>query len=156
VNRGVHFVVYGEPVPKGSKSAFPIHRKDGSIGVAVVEGKTDRQRQWTAAIREVAQRVAAERSEMLDGPLMLIVRFYLTRPKSEPKTRRTYPQRKPDLDKLIRGLDPLTGVLIVDDARICKIDASKDYADGRQPPRADIWIVPWEGIAEAEAAWGRP
>lgn len=141
----VSFVVYGEPVPKGSKSAFPIRRKDGSTGVAVVEGKTGRQREWAASIHQTVQALAAERTAMLDGPLHLTARFYLTRPKSEPKTRKTFPQRKPDLDKLIRALlDPLTGTLITDDARVCGIETVKEYAPPGTPPCVHVWIETYE------------
>ncbi len=140
----VRFTVYGEPVPKGSKSAFPIRKAGVLTGrVAVVEGKTKRQSEWRARVHAAAQAQADAGAPMLDGAVHLIARFWLTRPKSEPKRRRTYPVRKPDLDKLLRGLlDPMTGVLIADDARIVSLVATKDYVREGGRPCAEVELYP--------------
>lgn len=132
--------VFGDPVPKGSKSAFPI-RKGGVLTgrVAVVEGKTKRQSEWRARVLAAAQGAAESGAPMLDGPIALAARFRLRRPVSEPKRHRTWPVRKPDLDKLLRGLlDPLTGVLIADDARIVAIEAAKDWVAPDEQPGVEV------------------
>jgi Holliday junction resolvase RusA-like endonuclease len=165
----ISFTVWGTPAPKGSKSAFPIRRKSGRMGVAVVEGKTDRQKDWSRRIEEVVQGLAASGSPMLDGPLVASIEFFLPRPASAPKRRRTWPDRKPDLDKLLRAiLDPMSGVLIADDARIVEfVGLSKNYASGPagEAPRpcAVVCLWTWEsyyGLPEQEAgkaaAAGRP
>lgn len=142
----ISFTVYGVPAPKGSKSAFPIRRSTGRMGVAVVEGKSARQKDWAHRVEEVVQGLAEGGAPMLDGPIDAWVCFFLPKPKSAPKRRRTWPDRKPDLDKLIRALmDPLTGVLIVDDARIVNFSRlEKVYAEDATPedsrPRAEVML----------------
>lgn len=144
----ITFTVYGEPVPKGSKSAFAI-RKGGVLTgkVAMVEGNKKRQSEWKARVHTAAQLAAGNGAQLFDGPVHLAVHFWLTKPVSAPKRRRTWPIRKPDIDKLLRGLlDPLTGVLLADDARIVSLQATKDYvADGGRPG-ADVvlWLLPEE------------
>lgn len=133
----ITFVVYGIPAPKGSKSAFPIRRKTGKMGAVVVEGKTERQADWKHRVEAVVQELAAEGTRMLDGPLQVDVTFYLPRPASAPKARWA-PDRKPDIDKLLRALlDPMSGVLIADDARIVRICADKRYDP---TPRAQVGV----------------
>jgi len=155
------FTVYGVPAPKGNKSAFPI-RKGGRLTgrVAVVE-KGEGHKDWSRRVEEVVQAHAAGGAELLDGPLALAVRFYLPRPVSEPKRRRTWPQRKPDLDKLIRALlDPMSGVLIADDARIVELFASKDFAEATEDPRPRAVVSVWnlsegEGVNQDEPIPGQ-
>ena len=68
----------------------------------------------------------------LEGPVVLDAHFYLPRPKSV--KNRALPWRKPDLDKLVRGLcDALTGTVVGDDAQVVKIVATKQYADETPP-----------------------
>jgi Holliday junction resolvase RusA-like endonuclease len=133
----IEFTVYGIPAPKGSKSAFPIRRKaTGKMGAVVVEGKTDRQKDWARRVEEVVQGLASSGAELLDEPLALTVTFYLPKPASAPKRRATLPMRKPDLDKLLRALiDPMTGVLVADDARFVEIFAIKRFAEDDEDPR---------------------
>jgi len=118
------FTVWGIPAPKGSKSAFSGHRKDGSHFTAVREGKTDRQKDWARRIEEVVQAMAEAGARPVDGPLVLDVVFYLPRPKTAPKTRRTYPAVRPDVSKYLRAIeDPMSGVLIHDDGQIVDVHA---------------------------------
>ena len=66
---------------------------------------------------------------MIAGPIAVVIDFYLQRPSSAPK-RRTMPDRRPDLDKLVRStFDALTTASVIeDDARIVEIVARKHYA----------------------------
>lgn len=156
------FTVFGIPAPKGSKSAFPIRKGKArrfTGRVAITERSSAKQREWTARVREVVQAHAAGGAEQLDGPLALTVRFYLPRPKSAPKRRRTWPDRQPDFDKLTRlVLDAMTGALIVDDARIVQAYVEKDYAEysGDPRPRAvvSVWQIPTEEVRQGEASVG--
>jgi len=145
IGAALEFTVWGVPAPKGSKSAFPIRRKaTGKMGAVVVEGKTARQKDWAHRVEEVVQGLAATGVPMLDCPLALTVTFYLPKPASAPKRRRTLPMRRPDIDKLLRALlDPMTGVLVRDDARFVEIFAIKHYAeDSPDPrPRAEVRIA---------------
>jgi len=63
------------------------------------------------------------------GPLDVTVTFTLAKPVSAPKRRRTYPDRSPDLDKLVRStLDGLTmGGVWRDDAQVVQLTARKTY-----------------------------
>jgi Holliday junction resolvase RusA-like endonuclease len=46
---------------------------------------------------------------------------------------------KPDIDKLLRAvLDPLTGIVMVDDSRVAYVTASKRYAIDGEPTGAMI------------------
>jgi Holliday junction resolvase RusA-like endonuclease len=133
----VEFTVFGVPAPKGSKRGFPVRREGGAMGVAIVEGKTDRQKDWARRVEEVVQGLAQSGAEMLRGPLVASCVFYVPRPASAPKTRRTWPDKRPDLSKYLRAIeDPLSGVLFVDDAQIIEyVTLRKDFAEATPDPR---------------------
>jgi crossover junction endodeoxyribonuclease RusA len=115
----LEFTVFGIPAPKGSKRGFVV----GSRAVVVDDNKPA-LRDWTRSVNDV------------------VIDFFLPKPASAPKRRRTWPMRKPDLDKLTRAmLDPLVKVrLIADDARIVELRVSKDYASGGDRPRAEVRV----------------
>jgi Holliday junction resolvase RusA-like endonuclease len=139
----VRLVIFGIPAPKGSKTAFPFRRPGGGLGVKVTEGKGGTALPtWLGQVHTAVQATAAGGAPMLDGPLVAWVAFWLPKPKSAPKRRRIWPDRKPDLDKLLRALlDPLTGVLIADDARIVRFSRlEKLYAENGEAPRAEIML----------------
>jgi Holliday junction resolvase RusA-like endonuclease len=94
---------------------------------------------WRADVKAAAAyaRRLAGLTAPIDSPVRLWVTFYLPRPQSLPK-RDTMPRRKPDLSKLIRAAeDAMTGVLLVDDARIVDVIASKRYDPF---PRAELVV----------------
>lgn len=125
----LYFEILGDPTPQGSKTRMP--------NGAMLEGKSkaarERHRNWRAAVAETARDIAAHKDvpAPLDGPLFLAVEFRFPMPASRPKAVRAKGNclkvSAPDLDKLIRALgDGLkAGGLIVDDARIVEITASK-------------------------------
>jgi len=85
----------------------------------------------------------------LDGPLCCRVVFTMPRPASAPKKRPYLPDKKPDLDKLLRALfDAVTTAgLWADDARVVDVWAKKvAVGDGVALP------VPGVVVAVA-AAW---
>ncbi|HMX98734.1 MAG TPA: RusA family crossover junction endodeoxyribonuclease [Nitrosomonas sp.] len=70
--------------------------------------------------------------ELLDNPfkepVKLTCGFFLKSPK---KPRFECPGVKPDLDNYIKSvLDAMNGLILVDDALVCEIDAFKRYATG--------------------------
>jgi Holliday junction resolvase RusA-like endonuclease len=85
-------------------------------------------------------RVAAElwmrehgQTEPLDMALELEVTFWIDRPRSITVEQRPRPVVVPDLDKLVRTMDSLTAAgLILDDARIVTVRATKEYADAER------------------------
>jgi len=135
----IRLEVFGVAQPQGSKTAFVRNGR-----AVLVEGRRGAAREafagWRASVATAARDWQAQQhAPLLDGPLALNIAFYLPRPKSLPK-RVLYPATRPDLSKLIRCVeDALTGVVIVDDARIVYLSASKYFAvEG--PPRAVIMI----------------
>jgi Holliday junction resolvase RusA-like endonuclease len=84
----------------------------------------------------------------LRGPLMVSMIFTLSKPASAPKTRRTWPDRMPDLSKLVRSTeDAITDAgLWEDDARIveyqrlAKVFPGED-ADSLPTPGVRVRIV---------------
>lgn len=68
-----------------------------------------------------------------DLPLILTVRFLLSKPKS---VKRVHPVVKPDLDNLLKAVkDALKGLAWHDDSQVCQSSESKEYS---QSP--GIWI----------------
>ena len=113
VDRPVIVVVYGQPAPQGSKR---------HVGGGRMIESSKAVKPWREAVKFAALLVR-EKAGMpapLDGPLLARVVFTVPKPKSAPKSRRTWPDRKPDLSKLLRSTeDALTDAgLIADDARL--------------------------------------
>ncbi len=92
---------------------------------------------WMATVAAAASE-AMNGQPLLDGPLMLTVRFNFPRPKSHYRTgkhsaelRADAPSRhgkKPDCDKLLRAIcDAMTGVVYHDDAQLSTVFAWKHY-----------------------------
>ena len=130
------FHIPGIAAPQGSLRIFP-SRNPGQRGRMVADhgGKV---RRWRRTVSLFARR-AMERRALIPGPLRLEVTFLLPRPKS--LTRRIEkPERKPDLDKLVRAIgDALEGVVYPHDAQITTVVARKRFGD---PARAEISIGP--------------
>ena len=89
--------------------------------------------------------------DMLDGPVSIIVDFYLPRPKAHYGTGRNAGTLKgsapvehltmPDLDKLVRAVgDALTRLAWRDDSQIVAWHAYKHYATTMTPVGAQITI----------------
>jgi Holliday junction resolvase RusA-like endonuclease len=110
----IEIVVYGTPAPQGSKK-FVGTTKAGR-GLLVESSK--KVKPWRMDVKAAAEAVRA--AKPLDGPLVVSMVFTLPKPASAPKRRRTWPDRKPDLSKLVRSTeDALTDAgLWADDARV--------------------------------------
>lgn len=135
--------VYGVPAPQGSKTAFVRGKR-----AIVTDGPTNSPGRvahdaWRQAVATAARdwQEARRGVALFDGPLALYVQFRMPRPPSIPK-KRAWPDRKPDLDKLVRAsLDSISGVLIADDARVVSITALKSYAI-EEPPGCRLLVGP--------------
>ncbi len=151
--------IYGDPQPKGSKSAFVVRRKGAladakgakayrAIVTDVSHGSAlDRYTIWKRAVMAAALEVMIEGGAQmpLDGPLAIVATFHMRRPKNETKSQRlrVWHSVKPDVDKLLRALlDPLSRVVIRDDARIAHALLEKRYVPYSDDalPRACITI----------------
>ena len=122
----ISFRVFGRPAPQGSKK---------SVG----RGRFVEASKYLPAWREALKQAALENKPEfpLSGELALEAVFYLEKPKT---VKRDAPTVPPDLDKLLRSLDSLTGIIWEDDAQVCKIIAFKRYASETNPPGAFITI----------------
>lgn len=112
-------VVRDEPRPQGSKRAFR-HKTTGNV--VVVDDNSPKLKNWRESVRGEVQDVMDGRAP-IEGPVVLAVTFTVAKPKSAPKTRVTWPERKPDLDKLLRSvMDALkAGGAYKDDAQVVEI-----------------------------------
>lgn len=116
----LRFSVDGLPVPQGSMRAFVVKGR-----AMVTHGKGRELGVWRQAIAARARQAGAV---PLDGPLAITLAFRLLRPASRRK-RDVHPDRRPDLDKLVRSaLDALTGIAFRDDAQIVRVLAEKTYS----------------------------
>lgn len=116
----IRFEVRGLPIPQGSTRAWVLHGKP--VITSSAKGLTT----WRRLVADVAQNHAPR--EPWEGPLGIELHFGLPKPKSAPKRKRVWPDKRPDLDKLTRAvLDALTYVVFSDDSQVIEIQASKDY-----------------------------
>ena len=144
----ISFYVSGDPSPKGSKTAVVRGGRavllDGRRGPARV--KYARWKENVATYAQIAMRVGCthDKQAPLDGALGIEVVFYLSRPKNETKLQRsrTWHTVRPDADKLLRAvLDPLSKIVITDDARIALVRVEKRYAATPDAIGAQITVI---------------
>ena len=140
----VAFKVYGKASPAGSKTVG--FTKGGQH---FVRDSAKGSKDWKRAVAQVAGAEMVGK-QLLDGPLLLEVTFWLPRPKSHFGTGRNaeklkpsaprFPTVKPDATKLLRAVeDALTGIVWRDDAQVCVQTVTKTYGE---PARVDVRVVP--------------
>jgi Holliday junction resolvase RusA-like endonuclease len=112
----MNLTIYGTPAPQGSKRFVGIGKKSGR-GILIESSK--KVKPWREDVRGVALELRAGAAP-LDGPLVARMVFTLHKPKAAPKSRRSWPDRTPDLSKLVRSTEDalVSAGLIADDARI--------------------------------------
>lgn len=138
----VGFTVIGTPKPAGSK--YAAKTKDGRVYVrdaSASRGGTE----WRKQVAETARRAMGAR-DPLDGPLFLVLRFYVGRPKGHFGRRgllpnaRPYPTTRPDLTKLVRSVeDACTGIVWRDDSQVIFQTTHKEYGS---PARVELAVTP--------------
>jgi Holliday junction resolvase RusA-like endonuclease len=118
----IQLIVLGLPAPQGSKKFVGFAK---STGRAIMVESSAKTKPWRLAV----QQAAFESGQRLAGPVAVSFVFTMPKPKSAPKTRRTWPDRKPDIDKLCRStLDGLVeGGVIEDDARVVRLSCAKVF-----------------------------
>ncbi len=144
--RSVEIRVVGLPAPQGSKRLIG-HTKAGR---GILVESSAKVKPWREAVKYAALEVfnpeAYPRECRINGAVDEEMVFTLPKPKSAPKTRRTWPDKKPDLSKLIRSTeDALTDAGVwEDDARVVRCLAAKvfpgEHADALGVPGAVIRI----------------
>jgi crossover junction endodeoxyribonuclease RusA len=137
--RSVEIRVIGLPAPQGSKRLIGHTR----AGRGILVESSAKVKPWREAVKYAALET---RECCINGPVDVEMVFTLPKPKSAPKKRRTWPDRKPDLSKLIRSTeDALTDAGVwEDDARVVHCDAAKvfpgEHPDALAVPGAVIRI----------------
>jgi crossover junction endodeoxyribonuclease RusA len=112
-------------VPQGSTKAWVFRGRDGKQHAAITSAAKGLG-PWRRLVADVAQRYAPK--EPWEGPVGIELHFGIPKPKSAPKKKRVWPDKRPDLDKLARAvLDALTEIVFVDDSQVVEIQATKDY-----------------------------
>jgi Holliday junction resolvase RusA-like endonuclease len=139
----IAFVARGKAEPAGSK--LPGRAKSGRL---FVRDDNPKAKQWQRLVAAAAGEAMAGR-ELMTGPLRLRLFFVVRRPGGHWTTkgalsaegrRRPYPDRRPDLTKLIRAVeDALTEVVWRNDEQVVQQEASKVYGD---PPRCEVEVEP--------------
>lgn len=126
----IAFDVIGLPGPQGSKR---------HVGGGRMIESSAKVKPWREAVKHAAiaaygpwnasTPLGALLPFPLDRPLRVRMVFTLPKPASAPKRRQTWPDRKPDLSKLVRSTeDALTDAgLWKDDARVVELTTVKRY-----------------------------
>jgi crossover junction endodeoxyribonuclease RusA len=122
--------VYGLPGPQGSKRLVG---RDGR-GRGILVESSAKVKPWRQAVKYAA----LETSGRVTGPVAVQMTFTLPKPKSAPRTRRTWPSSRPDLSKLVRSTeDALTDAgAWDDDSRVVHCVACKVFP-GEGPDALD-------------------
>jgi crossover junction endodeoxyribonuclease RusA len=137
----ISFFVPGTPKPQGSKRGF-VNKHTGKV--AMVESAGAPLKDWRGDVKRFAVDAMGELLP-LTGPVGLVLEFRLQRPKSHPKSKITYPEKRPDADKLARSvLDALTSVCFVDDAQITQLVVSKQWATETPGVAVRVWDLALE------------
>jgi len=134
-------VVFGAPAPQGSKRFIG---RGGGRGMMIESSK--KVKPWRQDVKASALEALAAGGSKVVGPVRVRMVFTLPKPGSAPKTRKTWPDRRPDLSKLIRSTeDALTEAGVwEDDARVVYCVARKVFpgegSDALAAPGAVIYL----------------
>lgn len=146
----ITITVIGTPAPQGSKKLVG-HARNGR---GILIESSAKVKPWRQAVTYAAR----EAGVRLAGPVAVSMTFTLPKPKSAPKGRKTWPDRKPDVSKLVRSTeDALTDAgTWEDDARVVRCECAKVYPlegpDALDVPGAviRIWSVAPDGQAREQ------
>ena len=126
----ISFTVMGQPVPKARPRTV---RKGGRTWSYTPKKVT----KWEDVVREEATKFF---DEPFNGPVALMLAFFLKRPKS--RRKENYVVTTPDLDNLEKAfLDGLNEVAYMDDKQVVVKNAVKRYIVSGEP-RVEVTVVP--------------
>jgi Holliday junction resolvase RusA-like endonuclease len=137
----MRIVVRDTPAPQGSKR---------HVGRGVMVEMSKNVKPWRESVRFEAQAARGLAHEPLSGPVRCWVTFTVRKPAGAPKTRKTWPAKRPDVDKLLRStLDALGSAGVwLDDAQVVDVRGVKVYpgegVDALEVPGA---VIDVEAIA---------
>lgn len=117
---------YGDPQPQGKLKAVSLPGRRYSTLVDANPKLKAWRKIVTAAALTLTESDCTPSDPLITGPVAVYAFFTMRRPKS---VKCEYPQSKPDVDKLARGvLDALTDAYVfADDSRVVKLVAMKLY-----------------------------
>jgi crossover junction endodeoxyribonuclease RusA len=123
-------------------------------GHAILVESSKNVKPWRQAVSAAAIEAMGGVGLGIAGPVKVMMDFTLPKPKSAPKTRRTYPATKPDLSKLVRATEDalVDAGAIDDDARIVQLLATKFYPNEGEGSLAvpGVVITVWSYLSESE------
>ena len=137
----VFITAYGIPGPQGSKRFVGKSKK----GKAIMVESSAKVKPWRESVHYAAL-AARQGAPPMDGPLRASMVFTMPKPASAPKSRRTYPDRMPDLSKLVRSTEDAltTAGLWADDARVVEYARVAKVFPGEDPEALDVpGVVIW-------------
>lgn len=147
----IQFSVHGEASGKGSLISG-VGKKTGRVYSHSPKSTI----RWEARVAQEAQEAMKGEASLMEGPLAVIIRFRLPKPKSAKKN--SLPDKRPDLDKLIRAvLDGMSKIVYKDDGQVTDLSVAKRYGE---KPMAEIWIsemnkdVAWDDVPTHPAKAG--
>ena len=135
--------VEGVPVPQGSLQAYPVGRPPY---VRCVIPQDRKVRAWRDVIAQIAtaEQFGRNRGVFVEsGPLCMVCRFVLPRPKSASKSKSgaALAAKRPDLDKLTRAIgDALEGIWYKEDSQSVEGVQSKRVAEPGIGPGVTITL----------------
>lgn len=150
----LRFTVFGTPGPQGSKR---------HVGNGRMIESSKLVKPWRSDVKDAAEtaiRDAEQGTYPMRGPLCVIIAFTLKKPMSAPKRTRTWPSKKPDLDKLIRSTFDAIGSagVWVDDAQVIDVRSMKSYpCEGPwslAAPGAVVHVFPTDGSPDGPGGTG--
>ena len=139
--RSVEIRVIGLPAPQGSKRLIG-HTK---MGRGILVESSAKVKPWREAVKYAALD-ALTMGAPLVGPVDVQMVFTLPKPKSAPRRRQIWPDKRPDLSKLVRSTEDALSDAGVweDDARVVRCVAAKvfpgEHPDALGMPGAVIRI----------------
>lgn len=148
----ISIVVHGLPGPQGSKKL--VGRDSKGRGILVESSK--KVKPWRESVKERCRMLVESGLATIDEPVWVRMVFTMPKPKSAPKTRRTYPSSRPDLSKLERSTEDaiVDSGLLREDSRIVEyLRAAKVFPgeDAESLPVPGVRIEIWRAHELAEA-----
>lgn len=148
--------IEGHPAPGGSKSAFAIRNRDGTIKMRpgsnipmiVITDDAKGNKNWKRTVA-IECRAQLPGFKPIEGPVKAVFNFWLKRPKAEFSSSghlkswaKAHHTSKPDALKLARSTeDALTKIVWVDDAQVVAGTQTKQYcgAQDKEGCRVRVW-----------------
>lgn len=104
------------------------------------KGRVYTPAETASAEAEIRWLLRKENPPKFEGPVSVIAKFFVARPKSAPK-RIKFPATRPDLDNYFKTLlDALNGLLFHDDSQVIEANIAKEYGE----PRIELKVMGME------------